>query len=272
MVQGVSASDADSLTLTGRLLHRNDPFFVLGKPRGTLATTSGRCLAPLEGELVTVPCSDPRAGRFDLTSGSVQLVVSGQTHCLSNKGATVGVSPCDDVSAAARFDLTGARWSTPERCIAPHEAQVGSAVSLFACRAVGDPSQAWQFDMQKDAMSGNVVARIRFEALDACLTRTSDPSFRLDVPTLQPCTEDEPRQAFQLLQSGIIGTSENLCLRADLPNGALYLDICGLADAFWLSGSLQTTDRQAVTARNGKFVAESADSSPDDEQIFDLYF
>jgi hypothetical protein len=281
MVQGLSASDADSLGLTGRLLHRNDPFFLLGKPHGALVTTTGMCLGPLKEDLdyslVMVPCHDPlRVGDFELVDGAAVSVLD-PPRCLRKNGTAVSVDPCEDVSAAARFDLGPARWSTPDRCVAPREARAGSAVSLFTCEDVGNPDQAWRFDIQKDEASGNSSARLRFDALDLCLTRTSDPPFLLDVPTLQPCDEGDDRQLFHLLGGGVIGRTAGepptpRCLRADLPDGTLYLDLCGLADAFFLSASLRTPGGQAITAQNGAVVSDAMSSPPDDRQIFDFYF
>jgi hypothetical protein len=272
MVQGLAASNADALGLDGRVLDRYDLLLAPGKPRGTLVTTTGACLSRVADELVSLPCSDPRSGRFELTSEGAVLLGEGASECLASSGSSVTFEPCEGLTASSRFTLERARWSTPARCVAPYETRNGSAAGLFACRDIGDAAQAWRFDIQAGTGSGEITARLHFETLGACLTRSSDPGFLYDVPTLEPCDTGDPRQVFVLYSGGVIGAPDGPCLTANRPDGALHLFTCAFADVFWLSGALRTSGGHAITARNGSFVAEALDSVPGDAQVFDFSF
>jgi hypothetical protein len=272
MVQGLAASSAPALGLDGRLLGRYEPVVTPGKPRGSLVTTRGACLSRVGGELVALPCSDPQSGRFELTAAGAALLGEAPPVCLSRNGGGVAFDACDGVPADARFELTRARWSTPDRCVAPYEIENGSAVALSDCGDIGDVSQAWRFELQTDAGTGDTNVRLRFESLGACLTRATDAGFLDDVPTLDACDDGDSRQLFALYAGGRIGLPSGLCLRANRPDGALHLYPCASADAFWLSGALHTTDGHGITAGDGSFVAEPLGSVPGDGQIFDFAF
>jgi hypothetical protein len=278
MVRALEKSNAARLELT----HNDLDFFAFRyghKPSGTLVTTSGLCLTPVDSAIRPAPCSQSGSGRFLFESGEVRSLLAGAPGCLTLSGGdSVGLGPCGTASSALR--MARARWSTPDRCVAPDFPGPGSAIATRACAPVGDLSQAWFFEIV-DKDQEKLSARLRFSATGDCLSVTGVRAMSYDAPVLERCSETIlARHVFYLWSDGQISFGEMMgptCLHWEPPDSTLYFGTCN-DDTYWLSGALETPDGLALAIApsdpNAELLAVSLGSNelPNDEQIFDFAF
>jgi hypothetical protein len=281
-------SDADSLVLTAALLRRYRFTTPYGhKPSGSLTTTTGSCLSPLQDSLGLLPCSDPGSGRFNLAGGQVASRVAA-SGCL---GATlddpvVQLESCHSQPNGAGFSMLRARWATPDQCVMPETAAAGSPVITAPCAPVGDPSQAWHFDIIGQGTQGSTLARLRVAATGHCLGMPEESANSGDVLILKTCDEPSPLEhVFQLWPDGQMSIGSDrpsagnnvLCLNWDAPQSVVYLGGCSF-DEYWFSSALETSAGLALTltvdqGSSELRVTELAPSKlPSDQQIFDYVF
>jgi hypothetical protein len=279
MVRALEKSNAARLELT----HNDLDFFAFRyghKPSGTLVTTSGLCLTPLDSTIRPAPCSQSGSGRFLFASGEVRSLLNEAPGCLTLVGDTVGLAPCGTASSALR--MARARWSTPDRCVAPDFPGPGSAIATRACAPVGDLSQAWFFEIVATDQE-KLSARLRFSATGDCLSVPGVIATVADAPVLETCGQTVlSRHVFYLWSNGQIsfGLMEGgapACLLWNSPDGTLHFGPCN-NDTYWLSGALETPDGLALAIDpsdpNAELRADALGSNelPNDEQIFDFAF
>jgi hypothetical protein len=278
-------SDASSLVLTSALLRSflfTTPYG--HKPSGSLVTPTGSCLSPLEDGLRLLPCSHAESGRFDLAGGQVASLPG----CL---GATLdepvpAFEACGSQLTTSSFSMLRGRWSTPERCVMPQTATAGSPVVAAPCAPVGDPSQAWHFEIIEQGSLGSTRSRLRFAATGHCLGVGEVPTNSGDVPVLETCDETPlTRHVFHLWSDGQISIGpehprtgdEVLCINWDAPQSVLYFGTCNF-DQYWFSSALETSTGLALTRvvdqGSSEFRATNLGPSklPSDHQIFDYVF
>jgi hypothetical protein len=279
-------SDAASLVLTSALLRSflfTTPYG--HKPSGSLTTTTGSCVSPFEKTLRVLPCSRAESGRFDLAGGQLASLLPGSPSCF---GATLEqpipwLEHCDSPLTTSSFSMRRARWSTPERCVMPEAATAGSPVVTADCAPVGDPSQAWHFEIAWQGSNGSTYSRLRFAATGHCLAIAQVPVYSGNIPLLEACTDEvETRQLFQVWPDGQMSIGEGLgdkalCINWDAPQSVLYFGTCHY-DQYWFSSALETPTGLALTlvADQGStpFRAMNLGPSelPADNQIFDYVF
>ena len=288
MAPALREADADSLVLTSALLRRyrfNTPY--THKPSGTLVTTHGVCLSPEGSGLTLRACSEAGSGRFDLYGDQVNSVLSAAPGCI---GATLDepvarLEECATPPSPSQFAMRRTRWSTPERCVMPEHAVAGSPVVTAPCAPVGDPSQAWYFEILGQTERRSTVARLRFAATGHCLAIAEGAANSFDVPLLEACNDAlQSRHLFQLWSDGEIsigsdppGGANVLCLEWDHPQSVLYFGSCTL-DEYWFSGALETPTGLVLTRVADQGATELRAMSlgpgelPADNQIFDYVF
>ena len=285
MVRALEKSNAARLELTrkdvSRFLTSNYGY----KPSGTLVTTSGLCLTPFDETIRPTPCSHDGSGRFSLATGAVRSLLVDAQGCLTlsgGDGAAVGLAPCGTAPASSALRMARARWSTPDRCVAPDFPAPGSAIATRACAPVGDPAQAWFFEIVAEDQD-KLSARIHFSATGDCLSVPGGTATVYDVPVLETCGQTLlARHVFYLWRNGQIsfddlsleGTS---CLNWDSPDSALYFASCNF-DSYWVFGALETPNGLALAIdpsdQNAELRADRLGSNalPNDEQIFGFAF
>jgi hypothetical protein len=286
MVRALEKSNAARLELTYDDVNRYFAFRYGHKPSGTLVTTSGLCLTPFGPMIGLAPCSSGGSGRFLFDSGEVRSLLDGAPGCLTLSGGdgdTVGLAPCGTAPASSALRMARARWSTPDRCVAPDFPAPGSAIATRACAPVGDLSQAWFFEIVATDEE-KLSARLRFSMTGDCLSVPGGTVTSADAPVLERCSETIlARHVFYLWSNGQISFEETVeglrpaCLRWSSPDSTLYFGQCNY-DTYWLSGALETPDGLALAIHpsvpNAELRAVSLGSSelPNDEQIFDFAF
>ncbi|HEX6271724.1 MAG TPA: hypothetical protein VFZ53_01725 [Polyangiaceae bacterium] len=284
MVRALEKSNAARLQLTHNDVNRYFAFSYQYKPPRTLVTTSGLCLTAFGSTVRPAPCSQSGSGRFLFNAGEVQSALDGVPGCLTLSGGdgdTVGLAPCGTASSAIR--MARARWSTPDRCVAPDFPAPGSAVSTGPCAPVGDPAQAWFFEPVASERQ-KLSARIRFSPTGDCLSVPGGAASLSDTPLLEACGQTVlERHVFYLWINGQISfgvTTAGLpaiCLQWNSPDSTLYFGSCNF-DTYWLSGALETADGLALTIEPSnpnaelRAVALGANVLPSDDQIFDFSF
>jgi len=255
------------------------------KPPRSLVTETGACLSPTLQGFHELPCSHDKSGFFDFTGYEVASARDGITGCFSvpsGDGALVGLGECGDTEGKTELRFTHALWSTPDRCVAPERAEVGSPLRASPCGAPGDPAMSWWFEILA-SNEGVQAARIRFAATGDCVG-LDEPVQVGAIPRLEPCDDElDPSEIFYLWENGMISHFESdpnsqLCTQWDPPDGVLYLDNRCTFDTFWIFGALETPDGRLLSFTHDGEVEElravslAAGAPPLPSQIFGLTF
>lgn len=268
MTRALQESEATSLVISSVDI---SPFrYDYGqKPPRSLVTEKGACLSPTLQGFHELPCSHDKSGFFDFTGSEVASARDGIPGCFSvpsGDGALVGLGECGDAEGKTELRFRHALWSTPDRCIAPERAEVGSPLRAMPCGKPGDPTQSWWFEIL--AADADVqVTRIRFEATGDCLGLDEPAQFGA-IPRLETCDDElDYSELFDLWKNGLISHYESdstsaLCTQWDPPDGVVYLDSRCSFDTYWIFGALETPDRRWLSFTHSGEVEELRAVSP----------
>jgi hypothetical protein len=249
------------------------------KHSGAVATTHGRCLDVVNGAIQPLPCKNPTEQRWAPMLGELtSLSSSSESVCVRLVGQKgIEVRPCDSEPRVPAWSMTHAQWRGPGGCVSPltQPAVSGSSLVTGPCLAVGEPSQAWFFEIF-DSDANSLLTRIRPSDSNLCLTVPNGFESLGVVPLLEVCGPDgTTEQIFHLQGNGTIRFSD-FCLNWEDTNGDIYLlDLCTWPH--WvLSGAFESSTglalRTPLDDSGSALMATPLVGLPTNEQIFDFYF
>jgi hypothetical protein len=291
MLRGVVLGQEDAVVLTaGDYESLSDDGHGYGrKPSASLVTPSGACLTATELEAGraepagTVGATACRAlVQQHFRPASTEIQNGDATKCFEAPAAVgdpITVADCALARAAQSFLLPRAEWRTPTLCMAP-ERPPGQGQKLVSepCAQLGDPSQAWFFEIvDRKSTDSDLRARIHFADSNLCAAPLRDKPVLNDPLVLSPCTsgaDPDDVQIFRLRADGSLGAGETLLVHWQDPAGLLYFG-SGSGDraTFFVSGALLAGDGSALTLASGaSLVLSPLGAPPTPAQTFDVYF
>jgi hypothetical protein len=286
MQRGIEHPGADAIQLSQRdLLILRQQYGV--KHWSSLVTGSGRCLALVGSSIQTARCASeapqwwiPALDSLISFSDETDLLCTGITDA-----GDVDVEVCSDRHDELPWHMGHAQWSLPGNCVAPRSSPPapGDSLVVASCKAVGDPTQSWFFEVYDSVSTAGYLTRIQFSDSGLCVTIPGGIVAGGVVPLLEPCGPlYEEDQLFYVRPPGEIafgGATGQACLAWDFPNSEIYLWSCGFLNRrnnFVVSGAIESAqghflrvtpdeESQIVTAVPGRGL-------PERDQIFDWYF
>jgi hypothetical protein len=154
---------------------------------------------------------------------------------------------------------------------------------VASCKAVGDPTQSWFFEVYDSVSTAGYVTRIQFSDSGLCATIPGGVVAGGMVPLLEPCGPlYQADQLFYVRRPGEIAFGNpngQTCLAWETLNSEIYLWSCGffnLRNNFVVSGSIESTNGDVLRVMPDDepqtVTAVPADGLPERDQIFDWYF